>query len=484
MRMLVAGVDSSTQSCKVEFRDIESGELVASGAAPHPPAFPPRSEQDPQAWWEAFVSVFRQARADLPADAEVRAISIAGQCHGLVALDEHGAVIRDAKLWNDTESAPELAELRVTVGDADFIRAVGSLPTAAFTIGKLAWLARHEPANFARLRYVLLPHDYLTFRLTGRRVTDRSEASGTGYFDAASGEYRLDLLAHVDGTREWLSLLPEVLEPSAAAGTVLPSIAAELGVDDTVLVGAGGGDQHASALGLGVEPGDVVYAFGTSGVVYTDSREPVYDPLGFVNGVADMNGGFLPLVCTMNAAKVTDTFARILGVDHAELDRLALQAGEDGPVLAAFLDGERTPDRPGARGLLSGITTSTTREQIARAAYEGVVLGLVEGHAHIERAGVVTNGDVIAVGGGSRSRAYTQLLADALGRDVFTADAGEATARGAALQAASVATGCDIDDVRRAWRPERFLAAQPRGDSRGRRDAYARTVAVTSLDEL
>lgn len=483
MRMLVAGVDSSTQSCKVEFRDAETGRLVSSGTSPHPPATPPRSEQDPAAWWDAFVLAFAQARAGAPVGSEIAALSVAGQCHGLVALDENHEVIRDAKLWNDTESAPQLAALRRAIGDEEFIRSVGSLPTAAFTIGKLAWLAEQEPHNFSQLQYVLLPHDYLTFRLTGRRVTDRSDASGTGYFDAARNSYVLKFLERIDAARDWASALPDVLAPVESAGVVMPEVAELLGISDRVVVGPGGGDQHASALGLGIETGDVVYAFGTSGVVFTVSRDPVYDLHGLVNGVADMDGGFLPLVCTLNAAKVTDTFARILGVDHVELERLALFADDNGPTLAAFLDGERTPNRPGAKGLLSGITTSTTREHLARAAFEGVVLGLVEGHEHIAQAGVPTNGEVIAVGGGARSHGYTQLLADALGREVFTADAGEATARGAALQAAAVVTAARISDVREAWKPKRELVATPRPFSRERRDAYRATAAVTSLDE-
>ncbi|GAB3618470.1 xylulokinase [Okibacterium endophyticum] len=488
MTSLVAGVDSSTQSCKVELRDLESGALVASGSAPHPPAAPPRSEQRPEAWWTAFRAAFGVAAERMPSGASVVAVSVAAQCHGLVALDEEHRVIRDAKLWNDTTSAPELRELRGRIGDDALIRAIGSLPTAAFTIGKVAWLAAHEPENFAALRHILLPHDYLTFRLTGRMVTDRSEASGTGYFDAAANRYLPEHLQLIDADKPWGDMLPEVLPPEGIAGTVLPEVAAELGISPDTIVGAGGGDQHAAALGLGIESGDVVYSFGTSGVVFAVNELPVYDPQGHVNGVADMNNGFLPLVCTLNAAKVTDTFARILGVDHAELSALALAAPPDGPSLAAFLDGERTPDRPGATGLLAGITSSTTREQVARAAYEGVVFGLVNGQRQLERCGVQTGGAVFAVGGGARSGAYTQLLADALGSPVRVADAPEATARGAAVQAAAVASGRTVAGVRAAWRPASTVVAEPRVAEPGasaddpRWRAYLRTASVDALD--
>lgn len=485
---LVAGVDSSTQSCKVELRRLSDGAVVASGAAPHPPASPPRSEQHPEDWWAALVAAFSQAVRAAGAEARhLRAISVAAQCHGLVVLDEHDAVVRPAKLWNDTTSTPELLELRARLGDAALVERTGSLPTAAFTLSKVAWLARHEPDAFARVRRMLLPHDYLTFRLTGRAVTDRSEASGTAYYDAAHGTY---LLEHLDlvAERDWAPMLPEVLGPDDVAGTVLPDVLVELGLPAgtaPVLVGPGGGDQHATALGLGVRPGDVVYSFGTSGVVMALSADPVRDPEGHVDGVADLTGGFLPLVSTLNAARTTDTFARLLGTTHAGLSELAVAAdpGTPGPVLAAYLDGERTPDRPGASGLLSGLTTATSREELARAAYEGVIFGLWSGQHHLERVGVATDGRVLAVGGGARSPAYTQLLADVAQRPVLHPDAPESTARGAAVQAAAVALGHPVTVLRDRWAPTTSVAAEPRA---GRDEAWLRyrsTAAVTALDE-
>ncbi|NRG43046.1 xylulokinase [Rathayibacter sp. VKM Ac-2835] len=482
---LVAGVDSSTQSCKVELRDAITGTLIASGSATHPPVFPPISEQDPEMWWSAFVHAFRAALASTGAAADsVVAISVAAQCHGLVTLDSTDTVIRPAKLWNDTTSAPDIAQLRQKIGDETLLRSVGTLPTSAFTIGKLAWLARNEPAHLSRIAHILLPHDYLTFRLTGAYVTDRSEASGTGYFDAARNAYLPNFLDLITTDLDWDTVLPEVLAPDAAAGTVRPAVLEELGLHGTVTVGAGGGDQHATALGLGIRPGDVVYSFGTSGVVSALSRTPVYDLTGAVDGVADMTDGFMPLVSTLNAAKVTDTFARILGVDHATLSSLALAAdtSDIGPVLAAFLDGERTPDRPGATGLLSGITSATTREQIARSAYEGVVLGLASGQRQLEQMGVSTDGTIIAVGGGAKSPAYTQILADVLQREIFTADVPESTARGAAVQAAAVAAGASVVSVRDEWAPETTIIAQPRTHTRDPWQRYTATASVTTLD--
>lgn len=481
---LVAGVDSSTQSCKVELRRLSDGALVGSGSAAHPPASPPASEQAPESWWHALIQAFTAAMHSAGAGPnDVESISVAAQCHGLVVLDERDNVIRPAKLWNDTTSTPELLELRSQIGDETLIRRTGSLPTAAFTLSKVAWLARHEPNHFERVRRMLLPHDYLTFRLTNRAVTDRSEASGTAYFDAATNSYlteHLDLIAKAD----WLPMLPTVLGPQDVAGEVTTDALRQLGLRGTVLVGAGGGDQHAAALGLGMNPGDVMYSFGTSGVVMTVTENPVYDLDGFVDGVADMTNGYVPLVSTLNAAKVTDAFARLLGVSHQDLSQLALAAETDAsmPVLAAYLDGERKPNRPGARGLLSGITTDTTREQLARAAYQGVIFGLYAGQEHLERAGVHIDGRVIAVGGGARSAAYPQLLSDTVQRPVLQADAAEATARGAAVQAAAIATAASVTTVRTAWAPSTITVAEPRRFPAQAWTDYRATAAVEQLD--
>ena len=464
---IVAGVDSSTQSTTVLLRDLATGRIVGSGRSPHPATTPPVSEQDPHTWWHALVAAMQQARdaAGVDADAIV-AIAVAAQCHGLVALDANGDVIRPAKLWNDTTSSPEVTELVERIGAETWISRVGSLPTAAFTASKALWLARHEPESFARMRTMLLPHDWLTYRLTGRFVTDRSEASGTGYYDTQTGEYALEILALIDPDRDWSAQLPDVLAPSQPAGRVLPAVAAELGIAADAIVGAGAGDQHAGAVGLGVRPGDTVFSLGTSGVVYAVSPEPVVDLTGIVNCVADATGGYQPLVCTLNAAKVTDAVARLLGVDHGELGRLAAEAPRtaDRPVFAAYLDGERTPNLPDARGVLAGLGSDVTREQLALAAYEGVVFGLVRGLEVITGHGINQTGKVIAVGGGAQSPTYVQAIADIIGRPVETAADIEIVAAGATVQAAAVLRGVPITEQRDTWAPSTHLAATPRVD--------------------
>ncbi|MBK0417447.1 xylulokinase [Leucobacter sp. CSA1] len=485
---LVAGVDTSTQSCKVELYTLE-GERVAGASAAHPPVAPPRSEQDPRAWWSAFVEAFRGAldearvRAGDRGELEVRAIAVGGQCHGLVALDGRGEVIRDAKLWNDTTSTPELEALLDEIGADRMLERVGTLPTAAFTLSKVAWLRAHEPENFAAMRHMLLPHDYLGYRLTGRMATDRSEASGTAYFDAVNNRYLLEHLEIIDGGKDWAAMLPEVLPPEGVTGVVTPQAAAELGILPGATVTAGGGDQHVSALGLGISEGELVFSLGTSGVVFTTTDQPVRDRSGAVDCVANLTGGFLPLSSTLNAAKTTDTFARLMGVDHDGLSALALAAGDDGPVLAAYLDGERTPNRPDATGLLADLTTSTSREEIARAAYEGVVFGLVFGMRQMERVGVPVGGAVTVIGGGSRSPAYTQLIADAVGRPVQTVDVPEAVTRGAAVQAAAVLTGTTVAEKAAAWRPPGRVVAEPRpGAHAARYERYLEVASCTELD--
>ena len=479
---VVVGVDSSTQSCKVEIRDLGSGSLLGAGAAPHPPAYGPQSEQDPADWWRAFESALHGAVASAGvAGRDVAAISIAAQCHGLVPLAANGSVIRPAKLWNDTTCAPEVAALREQIGAAHWIGLTGSLPTAAFTAGKLAWLARHERAHFAALRRVCLPHDWLTLQLSGQHVTDRSEASGTGYYSAVKGRYLEEVLALVDPDRDWAPALPRVLGSAEPAGLIIGPIAERLGLGPATVIGAGGGDQHAAALGLAVRPGDVVYSIATSGVVFTVSPGPVFDATGMVDGVADMAGGYLPLVSTLNAARVTDWMAGLLGVDHTRLAEMALAANPaQVPAFTAFLDGERKPNRPDATGVLAGLTAATTREDLARAAHDGVLLALVRGERAMNAAGVHTGGRLLITGGGGRSPAYRQILADLTGRPVTAAEVDESTARGAGVQAAAVATGASIDEVCAAWAPQARVVAEPRPASEQLRSALARRYSAVA----
>jgi len=439
---LVVGVDSSTSACKVQVRDVDTGTVVASGRAAHSPTSPPRSEQRPAEWEAAFHVACGQAVP--PAQQTPVAISVAAQQHGLVVLDDDDAVLRPAKLWNDTESAADTGSLLAALpgGQAAWADACGSVPVPSFTITKLHWLRRCEPETFRRTASVLLPHDWLTFRLTGRRTTDRGDASGTGYWSPREERYREDLLRLVSDDVDWNAALPEVLDPTAVAGEWRGA---------GIPVAAGTGDNMAAALGLGLRPGDLALSLGTSATAFTVSDVAAADATGTVAGFADATGRYLPLVCTMNATKVTDTVARLLGVDHARFDALALEApaGAGGLVLVPHLDGERTPNRPDATGQLSGLRTDTTPGQLARAAVEGVVCNLLAGADAL--GSEATQGTVFLVGGAAKSPAYRRVVADLTGSAVRVPADDQLVAAGAAVQAAALHHGVDFAKVAEAW---------------------------------
>ncbi len=482
MASVVAGVDSSTQSCTVELRDAETGALLGTGRAGHPSTTPPVSEQHTAQWWDAFRDALALAcrNAGLAAS-EIGAISVGAQCHGLVALDAGDREIRPVKLWNDTTSAPDVERLLGERSPASWVGEVLLPLNPALTIAKLAWLAHNEPDNLARVRRLMVPHDWLTFALTGNHVTDRSDASGTGFDSADQGRFRSDLLAtHIGDAVDWDAAFPTVLGPEQAAGTVLPGVATELGLRPDVVVGPGGGDQHLAAVGMGLARGEVAFSLGTSGVVFTPAELPSHRDWT-VDYVCDTTGGYLPLVCTLNCTKVTDRFAYLLGTDLDGLERLALSAGTgESPVLLAYLDGERSPMRPGSAGVLAGLRSDTSREDLARAAYDGVVQGMVRGMQTLQDlAGEPITGRVLAVGGGARSLAYRQLIADRCGQPVTTVDAPEATARGACVQAAAVLHGTTVAELRDRWRPSTVATVEPRaGAALGLDESYGQLSAA------
>ena len=435
-RTLVAGIDSSTQSCKVVVRDADTGELVRSGRAGHPDG----TEVDPAAWWQALET----AAAESGGLDDVAAVAVGGQQHGMVCLDDDGRVVRPALLWNDTRSAAAADALVDELGGGQaWADSVGVVPVASFTINKLRWLAEHEPESQRATAAVCLPHDWLTWRLAGtgdlgRLTTDRSDASGTGYWSAETGGYRRDLLELAFGSEPEL---PVVL-PSDRAGTTAAG----------AVLGPGAGDNAGAALGLGAGEGDVVVSIGTSGVVTAVSTVPVRDASGTVAGFADATGRHLPLVCTLNAARVLDATARMLGVDHDRLSELALAApaGADGLVLVPYLEGERTPNLPTATGSMWGMTlTSMTRENVARAAVEGLLCLMADGMEAVRRQGVSVD-RVTLVGGGARSRAVRELAPAILGVPVDVPQPGEYVADGAARQAAWVLSGSAEPP---AWHP-------------------------------
>jgi xylulokinase len=440
--VLVAGVDSSTQSTKVLLCRAEDGHVVGQGSAPHPGG----SECDPDAWWAAL----RQAGDGLLSRAD--AIGVAGQQHGMVALDEDGKVVRPALLWNDLRSAGAAAALVQERGGPQWwAGATGSVPTASFTVTKLRWMAEHESGNAARTAAVLLPHDWLTWRLRGdahgnpppvtAATTDRGDASGTGYFSPRDSTWLPDLATAAVGHR---LTLPRVASPAEVVGQT--SGGAQLA--------AGTGDNMGAALGLGLAPGDVTISIGTSGTAFAVSAVPAADPSGAVAGFADATGAFLPLVCTINAAGVLSAAAALTGSTLAGLSDLALAArpGADGLTLLPYLDGERTPDRPDATGVLRGLTAgNASRQNLARAAVESVLASLAEAAALLAGQGVPQQ-RVLLIGGGSRSAAIRELAPGVFGVPVLVPDPGEYVALGAARQAAWALAGTPRPPE---WQPTR-----------------------------
>ena len=434
---LVAGVDSSTQSVKVVVRDADTGAWVREGRAAHPDG----TSVDPHAWWAALAEACAGGLLE-----GVRALSVAGQQHGMVALDDAGAVVRDALLWNDTRSAPDATDLVAELGGPDaWAQAVGSVPLAAFTVSKVRWMARAEPQNAARTERIMLPHDYVTWMLADRpaeAVTDRGDASGTSYWSPSSGEYRRDLLTLALGHD---AQLPRVAQPHEIVGEVGGIAREHLGVDDAaeIVLGPGTGDNMGAALALGIGPGDVVVSLGTSGTAFAGSDIPTADPTGLVAGFADASGRFLPLVCTLNAARILTSTADMLGVDIDRFAQLALtaQPGAGGLTLLPYFDGERTPNLPDARGSLHGISRENlTAENIARAAVEGMLGGLADAVDALVAVGVEPR-RVLIVGGAANNPAVLDVAATLVDVPIEVPPPGEYVADGAARQAAWVLAG-------------------------------------------
>ncbi|RLP74087.1 xylulose kinase [Mycetocola tolaasinivorans] len=474
---LVAGVDSSTQSCKIVIRDAETGRLVRQGRASHPDG----TSVDPAAWWSALGT----AIADAGGLSDVAAISVAGQQHGMVVLDAAGRVIRDALLWNDTRSAQAALDLIDEVGADAYAERVGVVPVASFTATKLRWLRDAEPENAARVAAVALPHDWLTWRLRGfgpegesplgpdleQLRTDPSDASGTAYWSARSGQYDFELFTRALGRSARVAgasaaatagastpagevILPAIVAPGEAAGTgidarLLTGAVADSpgGITSGVIVAGGAGDNAAAGLGLGAQSGDVVVSIGTSGTVFAVTDAAPNDPTGTVAGFAAASGEYLPLVCTLNAARILDAIAGLLGVDHTGLGTLALEAepAARGLVLQPYFEGERTPNLPDATATLFGMTLdSTARPNLARAAIEGLLCGLADGLDAAREQGVDAQ-RILVIGGAAQNVAVQAIAAQVFDVPVVIPTPGEYVADGGAVQAAWALTGTRPD---------------------------------------
>ncbi len=466
--ILVAGVDTSTQSCKVRVTEARTGRLVRFGKAPHPAG----TSVDPMAWWKAF----QEASAQAGGLDDVSALSVGGQQHGMVLLDRQGRVIRDALLWNDTRSAPDADDLIIRLAKSEtdgpnkdpdpdlamqgkqaWVRAVGSSPVASLTITKVAWVSRMEPDKAKAIAAICLPHDWLSWVIAGHGpaadpgaepgledlFTDRSDASGTGYYDPAADSYRRDLLAMAlpAGMADRV-ILPKVLGPHQVGAKADPRIAGR-DVPGGCILAPGGGDNAMTALGLAMQVGDVSISLGTSGVAAAVSPVPAYDMSASVTGFADATGHWLPLACTINASRILDAGLAALGTDYDGLAKLAEKSspGAEGITLIPYFDGERTPNRPDAHARLEGLTlANTTRTNLARAFVEGLLCSQRDCLELLKRLGTTVS-KILLVGGGAKSPAVRAYAPGILGMDVQLPRPDEYVAIGAARQAAWTLTG-------------------------------------------
>lgn len=437
---LFIGIDSGTQSVKAVVLDLEQRQVVAEARAPHHliDGLPVgHMEQHPQQWAEAMDRVILEVAAKIDRK-RVRGIGVSGQQHGFVPLDAKGEVIRPAKLWCDTSTIAECAMLTKKLGgEKAAIRQAGLAFLPGFTAPKILWLKRNEPANYRRLRHVLLPHDYLNFHLTGNYFMEPGDASGTALLDVRKRVWSKAAVAAVD--RNLADWLPALGDSGGIAGTLSAARAQAYGFSTDVIVSAGGGDNMMGAIGTGnVTPGVVTASFGTSGTIYAFAKSPVVDPHGEIAAFCSSTGGWLPLLCTMNVTTVTEQVRTLFGQDHAALDAAVAKvpAGAGGLVLLPYLAGERTPNVPAGSGVLLGLNQRTFDSgHLARAAMEGVTMGMNYGLRRLATLGVKAK-EIRVTGGGAKSAVWRQIMADIFGVPVVGMVEDEGAALGGAIQAA------------------------------------------------
>jgi len=433
---LSLGLDVGTQGTKALVVDVERRAILARSSRSYGliPDLPPgAAEQHPDTWWQAVRECTREVMTRVDARA-IRSVGVSGQQHGFVALDSERQVLRPAKLWCDTSTAAEARELTVSLGR--------HVP-AGFTAPKILWLKRHEPACFARLAHVLLPHDWINLRLTGELVMEAGDASGTGLFDPLTRRFDARACFAIDERLE--AKLPRLASPDEPIGRVTAEAARELGITAGIAVAPGGGDNMCAAIGAGAtRPGVAVLSLGTSATVFAYSPRCVLDPAGLIAPFCDSTGAWLPLLCVMNATGVLQEVVRAFGSADLDIDALTraaerLPAGNDGLLFLPFLRGERVPDLPEATGALLGLRAGSLEPaRLFRAALEGVSLNLAGGVERLRTLGLAVD-TVRLVGGGARNALWARILADALAARVQRVAELESAAFGAALQAAWVA---------------------------------------------
>jgi xylulokinase len=434
------GIDSGTQSTKAIALDLKTGKVVAEARAPHRliSGLPVgHMEQHPQEWVTALDITMEAVLIQIDRTS-VKGIGVSGQQHGFVPLDKDGQVIRPAKLWCDTSTTEECAILTKKLGGTKaLIRKAGLAMLPGFTAPKILWLKRHEPKNYAKLRHVLLPHDYLNFYLTGVYFMEFGDASGTALMNVRNRTWSKAVIDAIDP--KLADYLPPLSPSDSIVGTLQADIAAKYGLGNDVVVSAGGGDNMMGAIGTGnVKPGVVTASFGTSGTIYAHADDPVIDPSGEIAAFCGSTGGWMPLLCTMNVTTVTEQVRALFNYDHDALSEAvaATPAGSGGLIMLPYLEGERTPNIPGGSGVYFGLNQQTLNpHHMARAAMEGVTMGMNYGLRRLTELGVKPR-EIRVTGGGARSAVWRQIMADVFGLPVVAMMEDEGAALGGALQVA------------------------------------------------
>ncbi|WP_122663597.1 xylulokinase [Pseudomonas viridiflava] len=437
------GIDCGTQGTKAIVLDAASGQVLGQGSAAHSmiSGHNGRREQDVEQW----LSAFEQATAEALLQAgisgqQILGIGVSGQQHGLVLLDDDGQVLRPAKLWCDTESAPQNDRLLEYLGgESGSLERLGIAIAPGYTVSKLLWTKEEHPSIFERIAKILLPHDYLNYWLTGRCASEYGDASGTGYFNVRSRQWDLPLLDHIDPSGNLSRALPELLEAHQPVGTVQPDIARRLAINPQALVSSGGGDNMMGAIGTGnIHPGAITMSLGSSGTVYAFADRASVSEQASVATFCSSSGGWLPLICTMNLTNATGAVRELLGLDIAAFNQAVSQApiGADGVSMLPFLNGERVPALPHATGSILGLdATNLTQANLCRAVVEGTTFGLRYG-LDLLRASGIRSSNIRLIGGGAKSPVWRQIVADIMDTPVVCTEQAEAAALGAAIQAA------------------------------------------------
>lgn len=433
----VAGIDLGTQSMKVVIYDYESKEIIEKASCPMELISDNDGTREQKTEW--FDKGLEVCFGKLSPENKktIEAIGVSGQQHGFVPLDKDGKALYNIKLWNDTSTTEECAIItKEAGGDKEVIANLGNLMLPGFTAPKILWLKRHKADAFANLKYIMLPHDYLNWKLTGAYVMEYGDASGTALFDSKNRCWSKKICSIIDP--KLIDLLPELIEPSSPAGKVSSQAAQAYGIPEGIPVSAGGGDNMMGAVGTGtVADGFLTMSMGTSGTLYGYSDKAISDPENGLSGFCSSTGGWLPLLCTMNCTVATEFVRGLFQMDVKELDGEASKApcGSEGVLVIPFFNGERTPNLPNGRASITGLTAAnTSRANIARASLESAVFAMRGGLDAFRKLGFQPK-EIRLIGGGSKSPVWRQIAADIMNLPIRVPLLDEAAALGAAVQA-------------------------------------------------